>query len=104
MSFNINLIPEKKKNQIDKVLADEHLVKERAEGKHIQSNKTDMTEEEYQQMYNANYIDKGIEIVQIKCRKCGQVKEAAKSSHFYYTKVCSKCNRKVDRKKPVIEF
>lgn len=101
---NINLIPEKQKRYLEREEQAEKELNDRAEGKHIKPEKADMTFDEYGQMYNSGYADKGIKMISMSCRKCGSVKEVASSSQSAYDKICNSCKRKIQKVRTVIEI
>jgi len=101
---NLNFIPEERKREIELAEENARKVNERAEGKHTDSNEEVHSKDECLQMYDRGYVSNGIKFELVRCRKCGNEKEAAVSSDFYQTKVCANCMRKQRSTRTVVEL
>ena len=104
MAFHINRLNKKTIQNIDEHLKTQLEIESKKKKVKKEHTKSEFTKEEYLQMYDRKLFDKETPITEVKCRKCGKVKECTKTSNFYYYKVCSSCKRKVDAGKGVINL
>jgi hypothetical protein len=101
---NLNFIPNEQKKRIERAEEDQRKVDEKAEGKHNKENHDAHSKDECLQMYDRGFISDGVQFVNVRCRKCGSEKQAAKSSDFYHTKICAICMRKTQNNRSVVEI
>jgi len=101
---NLNFIPEEEKKKRELAEESARRIQEKAEGKHNTVDPNAHTKDECLQMYDRGFVSDGIKFELVRCRKCGNEKEAAVSSDFFHTKICAKCMRMSNTNKTVVEL
>jgi len=94
MAFYINKINRKQIKNIDDEIKTS-LEMDAKKVKKEEDSEVPFSKNEYLQMLDKGLFDKGVPLVQMKCTKCGRVKEGTKTSTMYYNKVCANCMRKL---------